>query len=34
MVGSMIEERISADLKKAYDDTMTFTNKYLKENSL
>jgi hypothetical protein len=34
MVGGMIEERILSDLRSAYDNSATFTNKYIKENGL
>jgi hypothetical protein len=34
MVGGMIEERILTDLKKSYEDSTVFTNKYIKETGL
>jgi hypothetical protein len=33
-VGSMIEERILADLRSSYDNSTAFTNQYIKENGL
>jgi hypothetical protein len=34
LVGGMIEDRIVQDLKKSYDDSTIYTNKYIKEHGL
>lgn len=34
MIGSMVEDRILADLRSSYDNSTTFTNQYIKESGL
>jgi hypothetical protein len=34
VVGSMIEDRILADLRSSYDDSTTFTNQYIRDKGL
>lgn len=34
MVGSMVEDRIMADLRSSYDNSTTFTNEFIKTNGL